>query len=137
MFCFAVASVVESVQVTTPTFAPVVTGAVAFKLLMTVTEPHETLLTPDGVNVGAPLSQVVPVPMNVTVRVTPFGNQDGDIARVAMRIQAQENVRLTLPFSPPPVDHASVPGFAATSTRTSATSVSQARRMPSSLCSSR
>lgn len=73
MFCLAVADVVESVHVTTPTAVPVVTGAVATKLDTTVTTPQETPTTPDGVNVGAPDNHVVPIPMNVTGRVTLAG----------------------------------------------------------------
>lgn len=56
----------ESVHVMVPVLVPVVTLAYADVSLTTVTAPHETPDTPEGVNVGGVASQVVPEPVHVT-----------------------------------------------------------------------
>lgn len=73
-----VAEVVESVQVTTPVFAPVVTVDVADVLVRTVIAPVETPETPDGVNVGALDSQAVPEPVHVTKTDVFVSTEDGE-----------------------------------------------------------
>lgn len=78
------ADVVESVQVRTPAFAPYVTGADASVLERTVTDPHETPATPDGVNVGADDCHDVPAPMKRIVRVCEGRTNVGEMSSVAI-----------------------------------------------------
>ncbi len=75
---------VESVQVTVPMFAPVVTVEVADVSEITETAPDETPDTPEALKVGALESQDVPEPVHVTVIAVFVSSDDGDTASVAV-----------------------------------------------------
>jgi hypothetical protein len=67
-----------------PVLVPVVTSAWACVSLSTVTAPHETPDTPDGVNVGGVPSQDVPEPVHVTTVTVLVLSTGGETERVVV-----------------------------------------------------